>query len=62
MYQVNVNVNQYAVRQAISRTASGSHIPLVASSLVLEVDAKSIGTKRMILIGRAKARNIGTSK
>ena len=42
-------------------TLSGSHIPLVPSSVPAE-DARSMGTRRMMLLGSAKARKTGTKR
>ena len=58
-YHVRANVNQYVNRHATSLTPSGSHIPLNASSSGLELDARSMGTRRMMLIGRARDRKMG---
>ena len=59
---MRAKVSQYAIRHATNKTRSGSHMPLAVSSLVMEVDAKSIGTKRMILTGSAKDRKMGVNK
>ena len=61
-YQVKTKVNQYADRHATSMTRSGKQMPRDPSSLVLEVDARSMGTKRMILMGKAMAKKTGTSR
>lgn len=62
IYQVSPNVNQYVIRHATKTTLSGSQIPLEASSAALKLEARSIGTRRMMLTGRARARKIGTSR
>ena len=43
-------------------TRSGSHMPLEAASLVRELDAKSMGTRTMMLTGRVRARNMGSRR
>ena len=58
-YHVRANVNQYVNRHATSLTPSGSHIPLNASSSGLELEARSMGTRSMMLIGRARDRKMG---
>lgn len=48
------------MRQASKIKVSGSHTPLVASSSVLRLEARSMGSSRMMLTGRNKARKMGT--
>ncbi len=57
---VNTKVNQYDIRHEISMTRSGSHMPLADSSSTRALEARSTGTRRRMLAGRARARKIGT--
>lgn len=59
-YHDKQNVSQYAMRQVTSITAFGSHMPLAASSSARELEARSMGTRRMMLIGRVRARKMGS--
>src|SRR5271154_3184249 len=59
---VNTNVSQYVILQDTSRTLSGSHMPFDASSSDLALDARSMGTRRTMLAGRARDRKIGTRR
>jgi|SRR5277367_1523808 len=59
---VNTNVSQYAILQDTSMTLSGSHTPFDASSSDLALDARSMGTRRTTLAGKARDRKIGTSR
>ena len=61
-HHVKAKVNQYVIRQATRRTPCGSQMPLEASSATLELEARSMGTRRMILTGRAMARKTGTRR
>lgn len=61
-YQVNAKVSQYVSRHATNKTPSGSHIPVVATSSVFELVARSIGTSRMMLIGSARERKMGVTR
>lgn len=60
--QVKKKVNQYIMRHDTSTALSGSHMPFVASSSVLALEARSIGTRRIAVEGSARARKIGTSR
>ena len=60
MNHVSTNVSQYEIRHETSMARSGNHIPLDASSSTRALDAKSIGTRRMMLAGRASAKKMGT--
>ena len=62
IYHVNAKVNQYAILQATRTTLSGSQMPLVASSSARELDARSMGTRSMMLMGRVRARKMGTKR
>ena len=59
---VKTKVNQYAILHTASMSLSGSHMPRGVPSSSMAFDARSIGTSRMILDGKAKARNTGISK
>lgn len=48
------------MRHDTNRTRSGSHIPLLPVSGSLELDARSIGTRSIMLAGIPKAKKIGT--
>lgn len=61
-HHVKANVNQYIILHATVMTLSGSHNPLAPSVSVPDEDARSIGTRRMILLGSASARNTGTNR
>jgi len=56
-----MNVSQYEILHATNRTRSGSHIPPLALS-VRAPDARSMGTRRIILAGSARARKMGTMR
>ena len=61
-YQVKAKVSQYETRQETNNTRSGSQTPLLPTSCSLAVDARSIGTRRIILAGSPIAKKIGTVK
>lgn len=58
-YHVKAKVSQYVNRHATNKTPSGNQMPLDATSSVLELEAISIGTRSMMLMGRASARKTG---
>ena len=62
MNHVNMKVNQYISLHATSSGRWASHIPLDASSSGPELEARSIGTRMMALVGRARARKLGTRR
>lgn len=59
-YHVSANVNQYVILHDTRITLSGSQMPLVASSSVEALDARSIGTRRTIIDGNQIAKKSGT--
>jgi hypothetical protein len=59
---VSINVSQYEILQDTSSALSGSQMPLAVSSSATACDARSIGTSRMMLEGRASARNTGKTR
>jgi hypothetical protein len=60
--QVRANVSQYDILQKTNNALSGSQIPLLPASSSLALDARSIGTRRMIEAGSPSAKNIGTRR
>lgn len=56
-YQVNMKVNQYVILQATRSALSGSQMPRAAPAPALE--ARSMGTSRMMLDGSARDRKTG---
>lgn len=59
-YQVSTKISQYTMRQHVWMTLSGSQIPRVASSSVLALEARSIGTSSTIPAGSHSAKNTVT--
>ena len=59
-YHVSTNVSQYVILQETRMTRSGSHIPRVASSGGVALDAKSIGTRMTTMEGSHSAKKMGT--
>lgn len=52
-----MKVNQYVILHATSSALSGNHMPRAAP--VPAFEARSIGTRRMMLEGRARDRKTG---
>lgn len=61
-HHVRMKVNQYAILHDTSRSLSGNHIPLAPSVSLPDDEARSMGTRRTIELGRASARNTGTKR
>jgi hypothetical protein len=59
---VNVNVSQYAILHVTKTARSGSQMPLEASSSTLALEARSMGTSKMMLAGSARERKTGSTK
>jgi hypothetical protein len=59
---VNVNVSQYVILHVTKTALSGSHTPLEASSSILALEARSIGTSKMMLAGSARERKTGRTR
>jgi hypothetical protein len=55
-----MNVNQYVILHATNNALSGSHMPRAAP--VPAFEARSIGTNKMMLEGRARDRKTGTRR
>ena len=63
MNHVRTKVNQYVILQVTNTALSGSQMPRLGPSLsAFSVDARSIGTRRMMEQGRARERKTGTSR
>lgn len=60
MNQVRTKVNQYEIRQETSMSRSGSQMPLDFSFSPRALEARSTGTRRTMLAGRARARKMET--
>lgn len=61
-YHVKTKVSQYEILQDTSRALGGSQMPFVASSSVLALEARSIGTRRTMVAGSHNAKKTGTSR
>lgn len=48
------------MRHITSKAGLGSHIPLALPTPLVALDARSIGTRRIMLAGNAIARKIGS--
>jgi hypothetical protein len=59
---VNVKVSQYVILHVTKTALSGSQTPLEASSSTLALEARSIGTSRMMLAGSARERKTGSTR
>jgi hypothetical protein len=59
---VSVKVSQYAILHVTKTALSGSQMPLEASSSTLALEARSIGTSKMMLAGSARERKTGSTK
>ena len=61
--QVRQKVSQYVMRHVTSTTVCGSHTPRFGLLRLLSVaEARSIGTRSMMLEGSARARKTGTRR
>src|SRR3954453_3990077 len=57
-----MNVSQYPILHVTKTALSGSQIPFDASSSTLALEARSIGTSKIMLAGNARARKTGRTK
>lgn len=58
-YHVKANVSQYVILQDTKSVRSGNQMPLVASSSVLALDARSMGTSSTMHAGSHSAKKMG---
>jgi hypothetical protein len=59
---VNVKVSQYVILHVTNTALSGSQIPFEASSSTLALEARSIGTSKIMLAGSARERKTGSTR
>ena len=61
-HHVKMKVSQYAILHVTNTALSGSQMPFEASSSTRALEARSIGTSKITLAGKARERKTGSTR